>query len=140
MPVFTSLEQLKQYGDVVIDENDCWLWHGTLWGNGYARVGNKRMHRVAWEIANQESLGERLGLHSCDVKHCINPEHVWPGTQRENMHDMIAKGRKVVVSGDQHWMKTEGQKEKMRGGNHWTHRMPERLPRGDDHWKRKAMK
>ena len=58
-------------------------------------------HRLSWELANGRKVPRRLKiLHKCDNRACINPLHLVPGTQLENMRDMIAKGRDKKVRGE----------------------------------------
>lgn len=52
-----------------------------------------RGHRLAWEVA-YGPIPPGLGvLHRCDNPKCVNPEHLFLGTQKDNVHDAIAKGR-----------------------------------------------
>lgn len=81
----------------------CWPWLGKKQTkSGYGLVCFCRRettaHRIAYELQTGDLLGERYGLHSCDNPPCCNPAHIVPGTQADNIADMIAKGRKVVVS------------------------------------------
>ena len=77
----------------------CWLWTGAT-SDGYGRIsagargaGTLRAHRVSYEL-HHGSLDEDLVLlHACDNRRCVRPEHLTPGTQLENVHDMIDKGR-----------------------------------------------
>lgn len=78
-------------------EGECILWTGTIdKGYGVLRIDKRRIlaHRWAWEVANDRPLqpGEVV-CHRCDVPLCVNPSHLWAGTQRDNMLDMYAKGR-----------------------------------------------
>lgn len=82
---------------VEVTPSGCHIWTGGLNAHGYGmiRMGTKhlRAHRIAWEAANGP-IPEGLGLmHSCDVRCCVNPSHLTPATQADNMHDMFAKGR-----------------------------------------------
>lgn len=75
----------------------CWLWPNTT-PLGYARIGKvpKFAHRIAWERANARVVPDGLFvLHRCDVPNCVNPDHLFIGTQADNMRDMAAKGRSM---------------------------------------------
>ena len=75
----------------------CLLWSGYTNRQGYGdtsvRGRTTRAHRAAWELANGPvPLGLHV-LHRCDVPACINPAHLWLGTNADNMTDKVAKGR-----------------------------------------------
>lgn len=75
----------------------CWLWLGYACHNGYGRVrfeGKSWLaHRVAW-FAHHGPIPEGMHLcHKCDNPGCINPAHMFVGTQADNVRDMIRKGR-----------------------------------------------
>ena len=79
----------------------CHLWTGYIEPGGYGRVrvGKKPVgaHRISWEIHNKKSVPKGLCvLHKCDVRHCVNPEHLFLGTHQDNVIDMIQKGRQVL--------------------------------------------
>src|SRR6185312_14087617 len=102
---------------IKIDENGCWLWQGALDRTGYARVkqgsvnGKTRrtlVHRLSYltfvgEIPEADGYHGTCVCHSCDVRHCINPEHLFLDTHTGNMRDMGNKGRKVVKDGEHHY-------------------------------------
>lgn len=78
--------------------DECWLWRGDRL-KGYGLLShkgkNRRAHRVSWELANQQEIPAGLhACHSCDNPSCVNPSHIWLGTQQDNMADMYAKGRR----------------------------------------------
>lgn len=124
-----------EYGNVIEDINTgCYVWRRTKFENGYGRYRDKRAHRVAWELVNGGIPYEKLVLHKCDNRPCVNPEHLFIGTQKDNMRDMIAKNRKVVATGLDNYATSDEYREKVSGDNHWTRRNPEKIARGSRHW------
>lgn len=78
--------------------SQCWIWSLARDKDGYgvAHVGRKniRAHRVSYE-AFIEQIPEGMGvLHKCDNPPCCNPQHLFLGTNQDNMDDMVIKGRK----------------------------------------------
>jgi hypothetical protein len=79
------------------DESGCHLWMGArnIWGYGRHKVDGKTCaaHRTAWGLANGSIPEGLLVLHHCDNPCCVNPDHLYVGTQADNMRDMFARGR-----------------------------------------------
>ena len=78
----------------------CWLWQGaTRGGKGYGAIGVGRTavldtHRVMYFAYNNLPTSKIFVLHECDQATCCNPAHLFAGTQKDNINDMISKGRK----------------------------------------------
>lgn len=83
----------------------CWLWMGETDRNGYGRwdrgrdASGKRIrlvaHRVAYTLNNGPPPADKpFILHTCDFPRCCNPDHLYAGTQKDNVRDTIARGRR----------------------------------------------
>lgn len=93
------------------DENGCWVWTSYKTKLGYGVFSLKcraiKAHRVAWTISHGPTpKGEghhgMCVLHKCDNRACCRPDHLFLGTQQENIKDMICKGRNKSTPWDQH--------------------------------------
>src|SRR6266511_2203659 len=85
----------------------CLLWLGpvTPFGHGLMAVpgrGTQPTHRMAWEAAHGPIPDGLHVCHRCDVASCINIDHLWLGTARDNMLDKHAKGRSNNPRGEKH--------------------------------------
>lgn len=79
------------------EKDKCWEWIGNKGYNGYGRFKLKRKmyfaHRLSYLISKGPIPKDLCVCHSCDVRHCINPDHLWIGTHADNMQDRDKKGR-----------------------------------------------
>lgn len=82
--------------------DSCWLWIGaTQKGYGAINKGARtsgliRAHQASWILHNGTIPEGMSVLHHCDVPACIRPDHLWIGTQKDNMHDAVHKSRTIL--------------------------------------------
>jgi hypothetical protein len=91
-------DPLSQLMDRVTKTDSCWLWTGALQNKGYGSVrretyGACLAHRAVYIHSGFELKPEDCLLHTCDRPACVNPEHMFVGTKKDNTQDMIKKGR-----------------------------------------------
>lgn len=81
----------------------CHLWTGELSDNGYARFKRQgkwvKVHREMCKI-HHGLASHQKALHTCDVRRCINPEHLYPGSHRDNVRDAVTRHR--TICGEKH--------------------------------------
>lgn len=91
----------------------CWVWIGSgrdRYGSINFQGKTQPAHRVVWKILNGEIPAGMELLHSCDIGFCVNPGHLRIGTHKENMADMVRRGRQRTISGESHWTKLQIEK------------------------------
>lgn len=90
----------------LVREGDCLIFTGTRNPDGYGLIatpdGARSAHRIAYTLWVGEIPDDTYVLHSCDNPPCCNHEHLFLGTQADNVKDMEAKGRRRNASGSGH--------------------------------------
>ncbi len=97
--------------------DECWEWQGSRLKTGYGQFAVSRSraalaHRMSWELANGPIPDGMHVLHHCDNPPCVNPAHLFLGSNEDNIADRVAKGRSPA------------------GRHHWTAQRPNRVARG----------
>jgi len=91
----------------------CWLWLGTLdkYGYGIFSVGGKKAfaHRISLTIHGFDLASSECALHRCDNRICVNPEHLYAGSNADNMRDKVQRGRSLAGSKNANAKLTEQQ-------------------------------
>ncbi len=113
----TVTPESRLWQRVDMNPDGCWLFKGAA-KSRYGRIQFRDRldlaHRVAWILTYGEIPDGMWVLHKCDVPKCVRPDHLFLGTPKENVEDMMAKGR--------HY----------HGDEQWTRKHPERVPRGEE--------
>lgn len=94
-------ELLEKFEEKFVKTDFCWVWRGTTTTKGYGQfyckeVGDVLAHRASYVIYKDKIPDGLNALHKCDNPLCVNPDHLFLGTQKDNIVDMIQKGRKVI--------------------------------------------
>lgn len=116
----SDVDIIRHCRNINIPENkdNCWEWVGYK-KNGYGYItfsgSHYFAHRISYFLNTKVDPFELKVLHKCDNPGCQNPNHLFLGTQADNIKDMDQKGRRVPASGGKHGWKTK----------------PESLPRGE---------
>lgn len=98
-------DALTRFMSKVQKTDSCWIWTGCkaqhkkqIRGSFYLNGRNLNAHRAAWILLRGDIPEGLCVCHTCDNAICVNPEHLFLGTQLDNMRDCAQKGRIVSVS------------------------------------------
>lgn len=83
-------------------ESGCWEWTAVRiggYGAFYAQGQQRKATRVAWTLLNGPIPDGMNILHHCDNPGCVNPEHLYPGTTKQNAEDRVNRGRQPIAFG-----------------------------------------
>lgn len=104
-------------------ESGCWEWTGPVSKNtGYGKFVHSKKHytphRASYTVFKGEIPKGQHICHSCDNRICFNPDHLWAGSAKDNMQDMIKKGRAPDRTG---WMPSKEHLKKLQAGRKNNH-------------------
>lgn len=88
----------SRFWSKVDKSGECWLWTAATAGRGYGVIGETRTHmvyahRLSYEMAFGAIPDGQWVLHRCDTPRCVRPDHLFLGDVRDNVADMVEKGR-----------------------------------------------
>lgn len=89
MNKLSDIKNTRLFWSKVEKTNTCWIWKGQL-GKPlpYGLYGKHKAHRVSWMLSNNKDWPEPLiARHTCHNHSCVNPNHIIPGTHKENWED-----------------------------------------------------
>lgn len=96
--MLTEEQARRFWSKVRVDESGCWLWTGHVNKDGYGLIagswfkGTRLVHRLAWLLIRKQ-LSSAYLCHTCDVRTCCNPDHLFEGTPAQNILDCVSKDR-----------------------------------------------
>jgi hypothetical protein len=80
----------------------CWVWIGKISNNGYGRFFTEgkstAAHRYLYALKNGPFGNNQFALHKCDNRPCVNPDHIFVGSKKDNFYDSVAKGRQPLLN------------------------------------------
>lgn len=91
----------RLYENYKVNDKGCWVWQGSTGGTsryGQIKAFGKFVltHRLSYELYFGEIPKGKVICHKCDNPLCINPDHLFCGTMKDNYQDMVDKGRRVI--------------------------------------------
>jgi hypothetical protein len=93
------MNQLGYLNQFINKTDGCWLWTGRKI-EGYGVLPEKkttRAHRKVFELVHGPIPSGLLVCHKCDIRSCVNPDHLFLGTHTDNAHDRVKKGRSGIT-------------------------------------------
>lgn len=99
-PRLTDQQRINGFLSRIKKTDYCWNWEGTLNWLGYGMAWNgekwEKAHRYSFKLFKQEIPVNKLVLHSCNNKKCVNPNHLRIGTHKDNFNDSLKAGTAAV--------------------------------------------
>lgn len=98
---YAKIDSELRFWSRVRKTDGCWIWTGTPSRTSHCQFcapnGKVYVHRYAYELTYGPIPLGMFVLHRCDNPRCVNPLHLFLGTQRDNVQDCISKGRKPII-------------------------------------------
>lgn len=101
--VSVCLTPEQRFWKYVKKTKSCWLWTACKDATGYGRFRagiTDRAHRFSYKLHKGKIPNGLIVCHSCDNPPCVNPSHLWLGTNKDNYDDMTKKGRRASFLGE----------------------------------------
>lgn len=116
-----KLTDKERFWPKVQKTETCWLWTASANEQGYGRmtVNGKGVaaHRYSYELAYGPIPDGLNVLHRCDRPACVRPDHLFVGTQADNVVDMVTKGRQRCPKGEEHYWRKHPEFFLLKGQN-----------------------
>lgn len=113
MPIYKSLQERFEEKFIPEPNSGCWLWTASYKITGYGQFHYKgkprNAHRVSYEIYCEPVPDNLFVCHKCDNRLCVNPDHLFLGTNQDNVDDMVSKGRNLKGETQNNTKLTEAQ-------------------------------
>lgn len=105
----TIKSEIERFEEKFIKRPGCWNWIASTFKNEYGKFRDDKgnttyAHRKSYEFYNGKIKKGMQICHSCDNRLCVNPEHLFQGSAKDNVEDMIKKGRNVTSNGSKSGM------------------------------------
>ena len=91
----------------IVSETGCWIWTGNLANGGYATINHNKQRLMVHREVRGIFLGDKIdkghwACHTCDLRCCVNPHHIYHGSAQTNTIDALSRGRrKTALTFDQ---------------------------------------
>jgi len=112
---------VERFWSKVNKTEGCWFWTASTSKSGYGQLGSGgrphtmlKAHRVSWELANGPIRDGLWVLHQCDNPICVNPDHLFLGTNLDNIADMNRKKRNLFQRNNPSLKLSDGQVKEIR--------------------------